>query len=236
MSYWGQTVGAGTRANLTHTIDINWQSGNQTSLHVNTYVTVHDTTTLFDGVGDANWNVNTAGSGTRGANFTYSWSNGDHGLDSFDITVNHDANGNCSVGAHAYVNGTTSQFGAASIDVGGIGLPRIALAPGIYGITADTITPTSARLGGEITGYGHGTSANMNMYYRVRGSSSWIDLGNQGDAAGYNYWNVTGLTPGVTYEYTMNVWNNNGDGVQSSVQTFKTQVVSGMLSVIQGLL
>lgn len=236
MASW--TAGAGTRATLVHTVDVNSQNAatNQSSLHVNTYVNVFGTSGITDNAGDANWNVNTAGSGSRSSNFNYSWGNGDHGLDTYDITVNHDVNGNCTIGVHAFVDGRNSPFFvSASIDTS-LGIPRLALAPAILAIIADTITPTSARLGGELSSYGHGTTANMNMYYRLQGSGTWIDLGNQGDAAGYNYWSVTGLQPGKTYEYMMNAWNNNGDGASSSTQTFKTKSASGMITVMQAIL
>lgn len=233
------TAGSGSRATLVHGVDVVSQDANANTsyIHVYTYVAISGGSGITNNVGDANWNVNTAGSGSRGANFTYSGVSGTNfGLDDFYITVGHDVNGNCTVGYHAYANGANSPYWtAASID-GSQGLSRLAKAPGIAGIIADTIKTTSVRLGGEITDFGHGTGANMNMYYRLQGSGTWIDLGNQTDAAGYNYWNVTGLQANKTYEYMMNVWNNNGDGASSSVSTFKTQAASGMIGVLAGLM
>lgn len=171
--------------------------------------------------------------GGRVYNYASNFSNHTVTMATGSYNQGHDANGNGSFYGSAriavYQSGTSSTSGSA-------GLPRIGLAPGIYGITADTITPTSARLGGEITGYGHGTSANMNMYVRLQGTGGWTDLGNQGDVGGYNYWTASGLQPGKTYEYIMNVWNNNGDFSQSSTQTFKTLPVSGMITVMRAAL
>lgn len=234
MASW--TAGAGSRATLVHTVDVNWQSGNQSSLHVNTYVAVSGGSGITNNVGDANWNVNTAGV-SPSSNFTYSgWSNNNYGLNTYDVTVNHDANGYCTVGVHAYVNGANPPFfTAASIDTS-LGLPRIALAPSIAAITADTIKPTAARLGAEFNNFGHGTSASFTMYYRLVGSSTWINLGTQGDVGGYNYWNLTGLTPNKMYEYYVMASNNNGDQSTLGTSTFKTKPTSGMIAVLQAVL
>lgn len=185
---------------------------------------------------DGGW-ANTSGgllynNGGRVYNYAGNFSNHTVTMVNTSFWQGHDANGNGSFNGDAHIavyqSGTSSTSGSA-------GLPRIPLSPGIYAITADTIKPTSARLGGEITGYGHGTSANMNMYVRLQGDVAWTDLGNQGDVGGYNYWTPTGLKPGKTYEYIMNVWNNNGDFAQSGIQTFKTQPISAMLTIMRAL-
>lgn len=223
MSAW--TAGSGSRATLVHTVDVNWQniSTNQTSVHVNTYVNISAGSTVTNNVGDANWNVNTAGY-APGSNFTYSWGAGDHGLNTYDTTVNHDANGNCTIGVHAYVNGANSPyFTASSIDTS-LALPRLALAPSINGISSDTITTNSVRLGSELNNLGHGTSAAARFYYRIQGSgSAWSQTADQNDVAGWNYWAVTGLSTAKTYEYFVRWWNNNGDTADSSTSTFQTK-------------
>lgn len=183
--------------------------------------------------GYVNSNIGTLWSnGGRLYNFASNFTTRDVLLSSGSNWITHDANGNQNwqLGIQAVSLFSPSTSAGTS---GVWGLDRIPLAPGIAAITADTIKPSSARLGGEITGYGHGTSANMNMYYRLQGSGTWIDLGNQGDVGGFNYWTPTGLKPGKTYEYIMNVWNNNGDFAQSSVQTFKTKPLSGMIGIMR---
>lgn len=157
------------------------------------------------------------------------------GIASGSFRVNCDANGNGSYGLSAGIQLYANSPGSVSTS-GSTGLPRIAAPPTPSSLIADSFTPTSARLGLEISGYGHGTSANFNMYIRVQGTSSWTDLGNQGDVAGYNFWYPSGLTPGVTYEYIANLWNNNGDFSQTGVQSFETLPVSGMIAVMAGLL
>ena len=99
---------------------------------------------------------------------------------------------------------------------------RSPLAPGISSLTADTILPTGARLGIEISNFGHGTSAAMYTQYRKQGDSTWIAQAAQNDVAGYNYFSISGLTPGTTYEYMAVAYNNNGDTSSTGTQTFKT--------------
>ncbi len=147
--------------------------------------------------------------------------------------VGHDANGNGSYGMNADVAVFGSGTSAAS---GSEGLARLPLAPPITALIADTIKPTSARLGAEIGGYGHGTSASFNMFYRIQGVGDYVNAGTQGDVGGYNYWTLTGLKPGKTYEYYAQCYNNNGDTSQTGVQTFKTKPVSGMIAVMKGLM
>lgn len=166
-------------------------------------------------------------------NYAANFSNHTVGMGSGSFNVGHDANGNASFSMNGDVavfqSGTSSASGSS-------GLPRLPLAPSINSITADTIKPSSARLGGELNNHGHGTSTTLEMFYRLQGSGTWISLGAQGDGAGFNYWNATGLKPGRTYEYIMNATNNNGDFSQSAAQTFKTQPVSSMISVIKGII
>ena len=236
MATW--TAGAGSRATLAQDVTINWQnaSANQSSLHVYTYINVSTTTGIY---GTGSWNVQTAGV-NRSNGFSYNpWPGpASYGLDTYDITVTHDVNGNYTSSVYAYVySGNSPYFTSATINTSW-GLPRLPLAPSLAAMTADTIKSTSARLGAEINNYGHGTSATFEMYYRLQGTGTWISLGQQGDVGGYNYWYPTGLTPGKTYEYYAACWNNNSgqggsDSASFGVQTFKTQAVSGMISVIQ---
>lgn len=210
---------------------------NTSTVRCHTYITCDSSGTgVFNLSGSASWNANVNGN-TNGGHYTYDFRGNANGLDlnTYDTVVGHDGNGNATISWSGAADMQASTYATTSNTSGILGLSRLPLGPGIAGITADSITPTSARLGGEITSYGHGTSVNMNMYYRLQGAGAWIDLGNQADAAGYNYWTVTGLQPGKTYEYTMNVWNNNGDLSQSATQTFKTIPVSGMITVIKGI-
>jgi len=165
-------------------------------------------------------------------NVGYSWGTGNTILYQGDFTISHDANGNRSVGGSAYLDW---YYSSGTIS-GSINLARLPLAPSIAANTADQIKPTSVRLGTEINNVGHGTSASTHMLYRLQGTSTWSQTSDQADAAGYNYWTVTGLKPGKTYEYASVWWNNNGDTVQSGTQTFKTKSVPGMIPVLMGLL
>lgn len=176
--------------------------------------------------------------GGRVYNYAGNFSNHTVTMATGSFNVGADANGNSSYGMDGHVSIFSSGVSTAS---GSEGLPRMALAPNFVGLTVDTIKPSSARLGAEIGGYGHGTSAAFNMYYRLQGSSTWLSLGVQGDVGGFNYWTATGLIPGKVYEYTCNVWNNNSgeggsDGANSGTQTFKTTPVSGMMAIIRGII
>lgn len=171
--------------------------------------------------------------GGRVYNYAGNFSNHTVTMATGSFNIGHDANGNGSYNGDAHIavyqSGTSSTSGSA-------GLPRIALAPSISSVISDTIKPTSARLRGEISSVGHGTGATWEMFYRLQGSGTWISLGQQTDAAGYNNWTPTGLKPGKTYQYYASVWNNNGDTSNSSTFTFKTQPVSGMIAVMKGLM
>lgn len=154
----------------------------------------------------------------------------------WDGTYGHDANGNLTLSAGASTQASWSGIGSGGGDYGGWVLPRLALAPVIVSNIADTITANSARLGTEISSFGHGTSAACRMYYREQGVGSYTATADQGDASGYNYFDISSLTPGKTYEYYAYWYNNNGDVSTSSVQTFSTLSVPGMVMVLGGLL
>jgi len=152
----------------------------------------------------------------------------DIALASGTFTIGHDANGNqtlsLSDSIDIYQTGTSSGSGSWA-------LPRIPLAPGLLNMTVDSITTQSARLGAEITSYGHGTSANLEMFYKLHTDSGYTSLGIQADAAGYNYWSVTGLQPATLYDYICNVTNNNGDFAQFTSQSFTTLINNSMLTM-----
>lgn len=208
--------------------------GNYSTINWQSYTDFFGCDAQLDG-GFTEWNGGVLyNNGGRVYNYAGNFSNHTVTMATGSFNVGADVNGNSSYAMDAHVAIYQSGTSTAS---GSEGLPRIAQSAGIAYILVDTIKPTSARLGGEITGYGHGTSANLEMYYRLAGSGSgYTSLGAQGDVGGNNYWAVTGLKPGKTYEYIMNVTNNNGDFSQSASQFFKTQTVSGMISVIRGVI
>lgn len=151
-----------------------------------------------------------------------------------DDVYTHDANGNISINPSG---SCTSSWGIGSASTNAwVALARLPLAPPWASSTADTITSTTARLGNEISGYGHGTSCAMRMYWKKPSDGSWSPTGDQSDANGYNYFNVSGLKPNTTYQYFGRQWNNNGDSSDGTVQTFKTKGVSGLLPILMALL
>ena len=158
---------------------------------------------------------------------------GAYTITSWSGNIGHDANGYVSINIGDYINAPVNEMTFAQINWG---LPRIGYPPSIVSIISDTIKPTSVRLGAEAGSAGRGTSITWAMFYRVQGDPGWINAGWQGDAAGYNYWNITGLKPGKTYEYYAYLVNNNGDYTNSGVSTFKTKAISGMTPLLLGLL
>lgn len=152
-----------------------------------------------------------------------------------DVTVNHDANGNWSGTVGGSLNCGYSGVGSGNGDYG-FSVGRLALGPSISSITADQLKPTSARLGTELSSYGHGTSATARFYYRIVGSGTWLNTEDQGDVTGFNYFALSGLKPGTSYEYFARWFNNNGDSTDSGTANFKTQSVPGMIPVLLGLI
>lgn len=209
------------------------QGGNFTQINWQIYCDFFGCDAQLDG-GFAEWSGGVVyNNGGRVYNYAANFSNHSVTMATGSFNVGADANGNSSYGMDGHVAIFQSGTSTAS---GSEGLPRIPLVPSFSSLIADTIKPTSARLGAELSSYGHGTSVTLEMFYRLQGSSTWISLGGQGDVAGYNFWNVTGLAAGKTYEYICNCTNNNGDFAQTGSQTFKSQPVSGMISVMRGII
>lgn len=213
------------------TVGQNWNSSTQVSYHVHLWATIAGSPYNSSG---PSWNGN-AGGVTGSGGWSYS-GGGTYNLWEFDYTYNKDANGNGTWNFYGYINGANSPYVTAGSTNFNMSPARIGIAPSITSVIVDTIKPTSARLGAELGNYGLGTSAAWIMFYRLQGSSTWINLGNQSDVAGYNYWSPTGLIPGNTYEFYAQSYNNNGDTSNSSTYTFKTTPISGMISVMTGLI
>lgn len=166
---------------------------------------------------------------------SHSISNSPVTLASWSGNVGHDANGNLSITLGDYINAPVNEM---VYGTKGWTLPRIALAPTIsnVSVTPGTIGTTTVQLRAEISSIGHGTSATWTMYYRLLGAGSWTSAGSQTDGAGYNYWNLSGLKPGKTYQFYAKSVNNNGDTTNSSTYTFDTKAVAAMTPLLIGLL
>lgn len=151
------------------------------------------------------------------------------GLIDGDTTVYHDTNGNWS---GSYGGGFTSSYSGVGSGSGdyGTSVPRLALAPTISGTSVTNLKPTTATINTSISSNGHGTSTGVTVYYRLSGSGGYTSAGT-GTAV-----NLTGLNPGSSYQYYVTAYNNNGDSVSSSVSTFATQSIPGMVPVLLGLM
>lgn len=212
-------------------------AGNYSTVRMDEYLGCDSTGTgLFDLTGGPSYSGNVNGNVASG-NFNYDFRGNANTilLRTFDTNVAHDANGNGSCGWSTSVNMNNSPYATTGSNSSSISLTRLPLAPTFASITADTVRTTSVRLGAEISSYGHGTGANFEMYHRLQGSGTWISNGIQADVGGFNYWSISGLTPGRIYEYICNCTNNNGDFAQSGTQTFSTTPVSGMITVMKAM-
>ena len=230
----GSSVTVSGGGNPGNYIFTNWQwasqsvSGNYSTINWQTYFHFNgDDADLDNGYTNSNAGMLWQNTG-RVHSFTGNFTTRDLGLASGTFTIGHDANGNQTLNLSnsiaVYASGTSSGSGSWA-------LPRIPLAPGLYGMTADSITTTSARLGAEITSFGHGTGATLEMFQKKHTDSGYTSLGAQADAAGYNYWSATGLQPATLYDYICNVSNNNGDFAQFPSQSFTT-LVNNTMAVI----
>ena len=212
---------------------------NYSTVRMDEYLACDSTGTgIYNLGGGSSYNGNVNGNVASG-NFNYDFRGNANTilLRTFDTNIGHDVNGYGSTGWSTNVDMNNSPYATTGGNSGSIGLTRLGSPPVFSAVTVDTIKPTSARLGVEISSVGRDTSANFEMYYRLSGvGAGFISLGVQADVAGFNYWNVTGLQPGKLYDYVCNCSNNNGDFAQSSNPTFTTQPVSGMISVIRGII
>jgi len=199
-----------------------------------------------------NWNLQLIPNGAyTGTSSTYNWnfqvpsgnainsgsggsigSSGSPVFASGTFTLGHDANGN----GYADMGGYFNWYNGSGTAYQGYTPPRIPLAPPISSLIVDTIKQTSVRFGIEISSYGHGTVAAMYPHYRLQGTSTWINVAAQNDVVGYNYFGVTGLKPGKTYEFYATAYNNNGDSNDTAVYTFKTKPASGMISMMKAMM
>lgn len=202
-------------------------AGNYSIMYWRAYVNIWSGTRT----GSWDWNAYVNGTYVGGGSVSPSNWSGVHDLGSGTIIVYHDANGYANPSCSSYLDDYYGQSTAS----GNPGTTRLPLAPTIYGNVADTIKPVSARIGTEISSLGHGTSAATHMFYRVAGGS-WTQTADQGDVGDYNYWTITGLKPGKTYEYYSVWWNNMDDTATSGTNTFKTKGLSGMIPVLMGII
>lgn len=161
------------------------------------------------------------GSGSVGA------STGIVGIASGTSRVYCDANGNYAdygLGEHMdvyYGNGDA----VVHVDPG-----RSPLAPTISSNTSSAVKPTTATLNGAVSSNGHGTSTTITYYYRLGTSGGYTNAGTGSSV------NLTGLKPGSLYNWYITAYNNNGDTATGAVQSFTTQAVPAMITVLMGTL
>lgn len=223
MAEWGFSLGTQGTGYLY--VAENWNSPTQVSLHVR--LRFYKVGGAYNNAGDSNWNGNVGGV-TGSGNFNWGSSSPlNITLWEFDYTYGKDANGYINVGCYGYINGANSPYAGAGSTSQTYTPARIGVAPTISSLTADTIKPTTARLGVEISSHGLGTSTTFTMYYKLTTAGGWTSAGSQADVGGYNYWNLSGLKPGKNYQYYVTAVNNNGDTASSGVQTFKTKAIAG---------
>lgn len=174
--------------------------------------------------GTWDWNAYVNGTYVGGGSVSATWS-GEHGLGSGTIVVYHDANGYANPSCSAYLDDYYAQATASGYP----GTTRLPLAPTISSTASSNIKPTTATIAASVSSNGHGTSTTITYFYRISGSGSYTNAGTGSSKA------LTGLKPGTTYEWYVTAVNNNGDTATSSVQTFKTKGIAGLLPILMAL-
>lgn len=237
MATWERTYSNGS--NFTHwfgrlTYNLNSQNAGANTSNIYLEVGTHSESGAYTQSGT--WDQRIYINGGQVARVTPSASVGAGyvGFTSWSGDVGHDGNGNLTINIGDYINAPVNEMTFAQI---GWTLPRIPLAPSISDVsyTPGTIKPTTVQLRAETSSVGHGSSNTWTMFHRLQGAGGWTNDGAQLDGAGYNYWNLTSLKPGKTYEFYANATNNNGDSADSGIVTFKTQPLSGMLPILTAL-
>lgn len=160
------------------------------------------------------WWLDVDGARRGGGSFGGSHSGWQTMIDS-GMTVWHDANGYRQVGAWGFGD---AYFGSG--DTGGtLTLNRLGWPPANNAPVGSNTSVVSARITASVANNGRGTSiASYNIRYRPVGGS-WVERGFGGAT-----WDLTGLTPGTTYEMGSCARNNNGDTADwtSGTYTFTT--------------
>lgn len=210
---------------IVYTLD--YQSTGPNTSHISLYLQTFSDSGSYSQSGTWDPRLYINGGQVAGSGLSRTISNTPSTLTSWGGDLSHDVNGNLSITIGQYINAPINEMTYGAITWN---LPRIPLAPTISSLTATSILTTTATINTSISSNGHGTSTTVTNYYRIQGAGSWTSAGTGTSV------NLTGLTPGKTYEYYVTAANNNGDTATSSTQTFKTLPVAGALPVLMGLL
>jgi hypothetical protein len=172
--------------------------------------------------GSWDWNAQLNGT-TSGSNA--SGHSGDQYLGGRTLDIGHDADGNLSVYAAAWLD---AYYGSGTAG-DWIGIAKIYRSAGWSSSSSSNVKSTTATVTNTVSDWGIGSSHGHKIYYRVQGSGSgWSATSDVTNGTNPASWNLTGLQPGQTYEYYSAQWNNNTAAVNGTTYTFKT-LNSGMM-------
>lgn len=205
MGAWEQSLG-GTSPGIVHRLEIDQisqNSGANTSV-----VRIRHLARTQSGSRTGSYDANEVLDGSTKRNVSnvgYSWNTGWSQLFSGDYTIGHDSNGNKTVGGSAYLD----YFYSSGTVSGSQALGRLGIAPTNQAPAASNVSVTNARITASVSSFGRPSSAAgspYNIRYRKQGTGTWTERGYGGST-----WDISGLTPGTTYEMASRAKNSYGD-------------------------
>lgn len=232
MGAWEQSLG-GTSPGIVHRLEIDQISQN---VGANTSVVrIRHLARTQSGTRTGAYDANEVldGSTKRSvANVGYSWNTNWSQLFSGDYTIGHDSNGNKTVSGSAWLD---YAFANGTIN-GSQPLGRLGIAPTNVAPTASNVGVVTARINGAVTNWGRPNTAHSTPYnfrYRKQGDTTWIERGWGGST-----WDISGLTPGTTYEMGLrarNSWPDTSDWT-TGTYTFTTLPAPNTNAVMLGII
>ena len=208
----------------------NWNTSTQVSYHYKLQCEIRGGAYNASGpTAGPFWDSNMGGV-TANSYWTYT-TNGWRTLREFDQTYNKDANGYVTVNSYGYIDGKNSPYVTAASTNFNSSPARIGIAPTMNNPVASNIKATTATIAGTNANNGLGTSTTVYLRYKKTALSDATYQQLQTTS-----WNLTGLTPGISYTIQIYGNNNNGDtnGWQNT-QTFKTKSLAGLVPLLLGL-
>lgn len=191
----------GTQSDSGNWTDVNWS--------------VQSVTSNGSRTGTWDWSRNVNGQGGSGSNS--STHSGTQTLSSGTYRITHDANGYRTISGSGYLD---AFYGSGSAG-GSLTLSRLSWPPSNNAPTSSLESVVSARITASASNNGRGTSIkDYDIRYRKQGDAGWTTRG-----FGASTWNITGLTPGATYEMSSRARNNNNDTADWTTGTYTFQTL-----------
>lgn len=222
IAIYGQLVYDVSRSDNTVTFSNFYAQGQHVRIAGSGY-TSFTYSTGWDVVGDApsgSQRVSGGWSGTRSYNAIDST-----GATSFTVGVGaNDTTMSVRAGAQYRYDGITYAWFT-------IGIPTLG-APSLNSQSVSAITPKTATIATSSSAGSNATFTSIQLQYGLTESYGSTATSSSTSAT----FNLTGLSPGKTYNYRFVLTNGGGKTTTTSNYTFKTQSISGMIPVLMGIL